>query len=163
MRRMPDPITHTCLSVVLARHRFGEHKGLFVLAALSPDLDVVIGGVYILLTQPLPHSVSDFARASMIFHPSLTAAIWFLPIYGLLLSWVFRRFNRRAKKAAFQKIYTVVIWGMLFHIGLDLLQSGNRLLWPLSWEKLPYTWDGNFPIFLSACWSGSWPFPLCCS
>ena len=143
---MPDPITHTCLSFVLARHCFREQKGLFVLAALSPDLDVALGGFYVLLTRPLPPSVSDFAQESLIFHPSLTAAIWFLPIYSLLLSWAFRRFNRRAQTVAFRQIYTAVIGGMLFHIGLDLMQTGNRLFWPMAWEFgfdiLPYTTAG---------------------
>lgn len=143
---MPDPITHTCLSFVIARHYFSEHKGLFVLAALSPDLDVFIGGIYVLLTRPFPSSVSDFVRASMIFHPGLTAAIWFLPIYSLMLSWVFRKFNRRAQAADFRQIYCIVICGMIFHIGLDLMQTGNLLLWPLPWEAgvgiLPYTTAG---------------------
>lgn len=143
---MPDPVTHTCLSLVLARHLFREHKGLFVLAGMSPDLDVAIGGVYLLLTRPLPSSIYDFTQESLIFHPSLTAAIWFLPIYAILLSWVFRRFNQRAQTAAFRQIYTIVLCGMLFHIGLDLLQTGNRPFWPLAWEAglgiLPYTTAG---------------------
>ena len=143
---MPDPITHTCLSFVFARHCFREQKGVFVLAAMSPDLDVVFGGVYVLLTRPLPPSVSDFTQESLIFHPSLTAAIWFLPIYSLLLSWVFRRFNRRAQRLPFGKVYMTVIWAMLFHIGLDLMQTGNRPFWPMAWEAglgiLPYTTAG---------------------
>jgi len=143
---MPDPITHTCLSFVFARHCFREQKGVFVLAAMSPDLDVALGGFYVLLTRPLPPSVSDFTQESLIFHPSLTAAIWFLPIYSLLLAWVFRRFNQRARTVAFRRIYTTVICGMLFHIGLDLMQTGNRLFWPMSWEVgfdiLPYTTAG---------------------
>ena len=130
---MPDPITHTCLSFVFARHCFREQKGVFVLAAMSPDLDVALGGFYVLLTRPLPPSVSDFTQESLIFHPSLTAAIWFLPIYSLLLAWVFRRFNQRARTVAFRQIYTTVICGMLFHIGLDLMQTGNRLFWPITW------------------------------
>lgn len=143
---MPDPITHTCLSYVVARHCFREQKGLFVLAALSPDIDVAVGGLYVLLTRPLPASVADFARDSLIFHPSFTAAIWFIPFYGLLLSWVFRRFNQAARGVVFARIYTIVISGMLLHVGLDLLQTGNRLLWPLAWETgfdiLPYTTAG---------------------
>lgn len=148
---MPDPITHTCVSYVFARHCFRNQKGLFVLAALSPDLDVAIGGVYILLTRPLPSSLSDFAQESLIFHPGLTAAVWFLPIYSLLLSWMFRSFCRRARAVAFRQIYTTVICGMLFHIGLDLMQTGNRLFWPMGWEVgfdiLPYTTAGRvFPL-----------------
>lgn len=143
---MPDPITHTSLSYVIARHGFREYKGLFVLSALSPDIDVAIGGIYILLTRP-PASVDVFFQESLIFHPSLTAAIWFIPLYGLMLSWVFRRFNQSARAATFKRIYKVVISGMLLHIGLDLMQTGNRLLWPLAWEAgfgiLPYTVAGR--------------------
>ena len=162
---MPDPITHTCLSFVFARHCFRAHKGLFVLAAMSPDLDVAIGGLYVLLTRPLPASISDFTQQSLTFHPGLTAAIWFLPIYSLVLSWVFRRFNQRAGRAAFKRIYAVVISGMLFHIGLDLMQTGNRLFWPLAWEFgfdiLPYTsagvvWPLVFSITLLIADSGGY-------
>ena len=143
---MPDPVTHTCLSFVFARHCFRRQKGVFVLAAMSPDLDVALGGLYVLLAQPLPRSVGDFARESLVFHPGLTAAVWFLPIYGLLLSWVFRRLNPRTQAAAFKQTYTAVICGMLFHVGLDLLQTGNRPFWPMAWEAgfdiLPYTTAG---------------------
>jgi len=144
---MPEPITHACVSVVLARHFFGAQKWLFVLAAMAPDIDVVIGGLYVLLTRPLPESVGEFAHQSLIFHPSFTAAIWFIPLYSLLLSWVFRRFSHTARAEAFRRIFGNVICGMLFHLGLDLLQTGNRLMWPMAWETgfdiLPYTTAGR--------------------
>ncbi len=140
---MPDPITHISISFIIARHWFGEQKFLFVLAALSPDIDVAVGGVYILLTGPWPTSLADFAQKSMIFHPSLTAAIWFIPVYSALLAWVFRRVNKKAATAPFSRIYIVVLTGAFLHIGLDLLQSGNRPLWPLEvtlgLDVLPYS------------------------
>ena len=128
---MPDPITHASVSLVIARHWFRDRKGLFVLAALSPDLDVAIGGIFILLAGPFPTSVVDFTRASLVFHPSLSAAVWFLPFYSLLMSWGFRGISPKGAEADFGRIYTVVLAGMLLHIGLDLTQTGNRPLWPL--------------------------------
>ena len=128
---MPDPITHTSLSIIFARHWFRDQKGLFVLAALSPDLDVVIGGIFILLTGPFPSSIADFTRASLIFHPGLTAALWFVPLHSLLWSWGFRAINKKAHEANFSRIYFIVTAGIFLHLGLDLLQTGNRPFWPL--------------------------------
>jgi len=140
---MPDPITHISISFIFARQWFREQKFLFVLAALSPDIDVAVGGVYVLLTGPWPTSLADFAQKSMIFHPSLTAAIWFIPVYSALLALVFRRVNKKAATAPFSRIYTIVLSGAFLHIGLDLLQSGNRPLWPLEvtlgLDVLPYS------------------------
>ena len=45
---MPDPITHVSISFIFARQWFREQKLLFVLAALSPDIDVAVGGAYLL-------------------------------------------------------------------------------------------------------------------
>jgi len=131
---MPDPITHTSISFIIARHWFRDQKGLFVLTALSPDLDVVIGGIFILLTGPFPASIADFTRASLIFHPGLTAAVWFTPFYSLLWSWGFRAINKRALEVDFSRIYTIAAAGVLLHLALDLLQTGNRPFWPLEIE-----------------------------
>ena len=82
----------------------------------------------------------------MIFHPSLSAAIWFIPIYSALLAWGFRRIDKKAATAKFSRIYGVVLAGAL-HIGLDLLQTGNRPLWPLEitfgLDVLPYSAAGR--------------------
>ena len=86
---MPDPITHASVSFVIARHWFADRKGLFVLAALSPDLDVAIGGIFILLAGPFPTSVVDFTRASLLFHPSLSAAIWLWIIGSFATAFIF--------------------------------------------------------------------------
>ena len=145
---MPDPITHASLSLIFARHCFRDHKSIFVLAALSPDIDVVVGGLFILLSGPWPASLPDFFEKSMIFHPGLSAAIWFIPIYGLFLSWIFRKMPRIAAGANFNQIYTLVLVGMVLHLGLDFLQTGNRPLWPLDvtagLNLLPYTPAGRF-------------------
>ena len=144
---MPDPITHVSVSFIFARHLFRDHRLLFVLAALSPDIDVAVGGIFILLTGPLPTSLGDFAAKSMIFHPSLSAAIWFIPIYSVLLAWGFRRIDQKAATAKFSRIYGVVLAGTFLHIGLDLLQTGNRPLWPLEMtfglDVLPYSPAGR--------------------
>jgi len=145
---MPDPITHATLSYLVARHRFKNQKLLFVLAGLSPDIDVFIGGIFILLAGPWPASLADFLNESMIFHPGLSAAIWFVPIYGLMLAWVFRKIGKNAAETNFSRIYALVLAGMLLHLGLDLLQTGNRPLWPLDvtagLDILPYSPAGRF-------------------
>ena len=151
---MPDPLTHASISLVTARHGFKDHKLLFVLAGLSPDIDVFIGGIYILLSSPLPASPADFFNRSLIFHPGLSAAIWFVPAYCLILSWVFRKFVRRAAEKPYRRIYTLVGAGMLLHLGLDLLQPGNRPLWPLDvtagFDILPYSPAGRLMTMLAA-------------
>ena len=151
---MPDPITHASLSFIFARHCFKDQKSLFVMAALSPDIDVFIGGLFILLTGSWPVSLTDFFDKSMIFHPGLSAAIWFIPIYGLFLSWMFRKVGKRAAEANFKRIYTVVLVGMLLHLGLDFLQTGNRPLWPLDLTVglniLPYTPGGRLGTMMAA-------------
>jgi hypothetical protein len=140
---MPDPITHVSISFIFANQLYREQKFLFVLAALSPDIDVAVGGAYLLLSGPFPTSLADFAHRSMIFHPSLTAAIWFAPIFSAFLAWGFRRLNKKAAAVQFSRIYTLVLAGVFLHIGLDLLQTGNRLLWPLELtfglDVLPYS------------------------
>jgi hypothetical protein len=145
---MPDPITHASVSFIFARHCFKDQKFLFVLAALSPDIDVLIGGLFILLIGPWPASLTDFFDESLIFHPGLSAAIWFVPIYALILSWVFRKIGKRAVKENFGRIYSLVFVGMLLHLGLDMLQPGNQPLWPLEVTAglniLPYSPAGRF-------------------
>jgi hypothetical protein len=151
---MPDPITHAALSYVVARRSFTDQKLLFVLAGLSPDIDVFIGGIFILLAGPWPASLADFLNASMIFHPGLSTAIWFVPIYGLILSWVFRKIGKKAAETNFSRIYPLVLVGMLLHLGLDFLQTGNRPLWPLDVTAglniLPYSPAGRFWTMLAA-------------
>ena len=151
---MPDPLTHASISLVIARHGFKDHKLLFVLAGLSPDIDVFIGGVYILLTGPWPASVLDFFNRSLVFHPGLSAAVWFAPVYCLFLSWVFRKLGRRAAETPYSRIYTLVGAGMLVHLGLDFLQTGNRPLWPLDvtagFDILPYSPGGRLLTMMAA-------------
>ena len=151
---MPDPITHISVSFVFARHFFNDHKRMFVLAALSPDIDVAVGGAFILLFRPMPTSLAEFAEKSMIFHPSLTATLWFIPIFAGLLSWGFRKIDQKAAKISFSRIYIVALVGMLFHIGLDMMQPGNRPLWPLDvtagFDLLPISPVGRIWTMLGA-------------
>ena len=152
---MPDPLTHASVSLVIARHGFKNHKLLFVLAGLSPDIDVFIGGVYILLSGSWPASVPDFFHQSLIFHPGLSAAIWFAPIYCLILSWVFRKLGRRAADIPFSRLYALIGTGILVHLGLDFLMAGNRPFWPLDiaagFDVLPYSPAGQlFPMTAAA-------------
>jgi hypothetical protein len=151
---MPDPITHTALSYLVARHRFKDQKLLFVLAGLSPDIDVFIGGIFILIAGPWPASLADFLDASLMFHPGLSAAIWFVPVYSLMLAWVFRKIGQKAAETNFRRIYTLVLMGMLLHLGLDFLQTGNRPFWPMDvragLDILPYSPAGRFWTLLAA-------------
>jgi len=151
---MPDPITHASLSLLFARYCFKDQKFLFVLAGLSPDIDVFIGGLFILLTGPWPASLTEFFERSLILHPGLSAAIWFVPIYGLMLAWAFRRLTKTAAALDFSRIYLLVLVGMLLHLGLDLLQTGNRPLWPLEMTAglnvLPYTPSGRLWTMVTA-------------
>ena len=151
---MPDPITHAALAYVFARHCFKNQKLRFVVAGLAPDIDVFIGGIFILLAGPWPASWTDFLDASMIFHPGLSAAIWFVPVYSLMLAWVFRQIGKKAAETNFSRIYTLVLVGMLLHLGLDFLQTGNRPLWPLDVTAglhiLPYSPAGRFWTMMAA-------------
>jgi hypothetical protein len=52
-----------------------------VLSGLSPDIDILVGGVYILVTGPFPSSVVEFARRSLIFHPTATASFFLFPFF----------------------------------------------------------------------------------
>lgn len=151
---MPDPITHVSLSYLVARRCFSDRKGWFVLAGLAPDIDVAIGGAYVLITRPLPRSVVEFARDSLIFHPGLSAAIWFLPIYSVLLAGLFSRLSSQKDDGSFMAMLKLVFAGMLLHIGLDLLQPGNRPLWPLEItagvDILPYSPAGRLLTITAA-------------
>ncbi len=151
---MPDPITHASLAFIFGRHCFKDQKWLFVLAGLSPDLDVFIGGAFILLSGPWPASLTDFFDRSLIFHPGLTAAIWFTPIYCFIFAWVFRKIGKKSVEANFGRIYGIVLTGMLLHLGLDFLQTGNRPLWPLDvtagLNVLPYTPAGRLWTMVTA-------------
>jgi len=52
-----------------------------VLSGLSPDIDIFVGGVYIIITGPFPSSAVEFARRSLIFHPTVTASLFFVPFF----------------------------------------------------------------------------------
>lgn len=121
---MPEPLTHACVSLVVARHWCRDHKALFVWSGLSPDIDVVFGGLYILLSGPLPKSVVDFAQKSLIFHPTLSASLFFLPLFPLIMLMFFRLVKPSMAPAEWRKGYWVVLAGVVLHLGLDMLQTG---------------------------------------
>ncbi len=131
---MPDPISHSCISYVVARHALPRHKLLFVLSGLSPDIDVPVGALYCLLTGPPPESLLDFARQSLIFHPSLTASLFFAPVLALLLVGFFRLVIKNHLPDSFQRTYGIILCGIGLHLALDLLQTGNLPFWPLKIE-----------------------------
>lgn len=131
---MPDPITHSCISYVVARHAVSRHQLLFVLSGLSPDIDVAAGALYCLLIGPQPESILDLAEKSLIFHPSLTASLFFAPVLALLLVGFFRLVIKNHLPHSFQWTYGIVLCGICLHLALDLLQTGNLPFWPLKIE-----------------------------
>jgi len=145
--RMPEPITHACISYVVARHCCRQHKPLFVWSGLSPDIDVAIGGLYILIRGPLPGSIFEFAERSLIFHPTLSSSLFFLPFFPLLMLLFFRFVKPAMVPSDLRKGYLIVLAGVLLHLGLDMLQTGNRPFWPLAldagFDILPYSAKGR--------------------
>jgi membrane-bound metal-dependent hydrolase YbcI (DUF457 family) len=144
---MPDPVTHLCIAYMVARHFFKENKLLFLLATLSPDIDCLIGAVYILLTGPLPKTFTELVHRSLIFHPSLTGSFLFLPFFALAVLLFLSFIKRDIVPKSMKKGYVIVLAAILLHLGMDLLQTGNKPLWPLELEAgldiLPYSIEGR--------------------
>jgi len=144
---MPGAITHCCISYIIARHFCRNNKALLVLSGLSPDIDILIGGIYIIITGPFPVSAAEFARRSLIFHPTLTASLFFVPLFSLLMLMFFIFIGRKIVPLDIKKGYGIVLAGVLIHVGLDMLQTGNKPFWPMEIEAglniLPYSASGR--------------------
>ena len=144
---MPGAITHCCISYVIARHCCRNNKTLLVLSGLSPDIDILIGGIYIAATSPLPGSAVEFARRSLIFHPTFSASLFFIPFFSLLMLMFFIFVGRKMVPLNIKKGYVVVFTGILIHVGLDMLQTGNKPFWPMEIEAglniIPYSVSGR--------------------
>ena len=151
---MPDPITHLCLSYIIARHFFKNDKALFILSGISPDIDVAVGGFYILLTGPWPKSFYEFTQHSLVFHPTVTSSFIFIPFFALLLLCCFYIIRRSMVEVNVKKAYGIILGGICFHVFLDLLQTGNLPLWPFEFEAgfniLPYSAMGRGLTILGA-------------
>jgi len=144
---MPGVTTHCCISYIIARHFCRNNKVLLVLSGLSPDIDILIGGIYIIITGPFPSSAVEFAQRSLIFHPTLTASLFFVPFFSLLMLIFFISISRKTVPLDIKKGYGIVLTGVLIHLGLDMLQTGNKPFWPIEFEAglniIPYSVSGR--------------------
>jgi hypothetical protein len=152
--KMPGVVTHCCISYIVARHFCRNNKLLLVLSGLSPDIDIIVGGIYILITGPFPSSAVEFARGSLIFHPTVTASLFFVPLFSLFMLMFFLFINRKMVPMEIKKGYGIVLAGILIHLGLDMLQTGNKPFWPMKIEAglnlIPYSVSGGVVTTLIA-------------
>lgn len=120
---------------------------------MAPDIDGLVALIYMFFALPADTPAAELKRIFELFHPSLPGSVFFLPIFVLLLLGFFRVINRKWVPAHFGKAYGLVLTGILLHLGLDLLMTGNRPFWPLSFEAglgiIPYShWGVLVPMAL---------------
>ena len=129
-----DNLTHTLFAIALARaggRRLGPYAtGLLVLAANSPDIDVV--------------SRLESTAAYLHYHRGPTHALAAAPLLALAVAGVFalgRRLARSTRPFSFARAYLVALGGVVVgNIFLDWCTGyGTRLLAPFSWRWL--AWD----------------------
>lgn len=103
-------------------------------AAAFPDLDFVLGYV----------SELAYLRG----HRGVTHSLVLLPLWGLLLAWLFGRLARRSRpETDWRGFYAVACAGILIHIGGDLItQFGTMILAPFSDRR--FGWGTTFIIDL---------------
>lgn len=103
-------------------------------AAAFPDLDFVLGYV----------SELAYLRG----HRGVTHSLLLLPLWGLLLAWLFARLARRRRPAAdWRQFYAIACAAILIHIAGDLItQFGTMILAPFSDRR--FGWGTTFIIDL---------------
>ena len=148
---MPDPVTHLSAGFIFARHFFKEHKILFLCSCMIPDIDGLVGIIYIYFALPSGPPESEIKRVFELFHPSLPASFLFLPFLVILVIYTFKLINKKLVPSNFIEAYVLVLTAILLHLGLDLLMTGNRPFWPLPFEAglgiIPYsTWGVLIPM-----------------
>ncbi len=145
---MPDPVTHLSFGFFVARRFFREYKILFLCSCMVPDIDGLVGLIYIFLFLPDDTPRDEIGRVFELFHPSLPASLFFLPVFVVLVIWAFRLVNRNLVPVSFKKAYLLVFTAISFHLCLDMMMTGNRPFWPLSIEAglgiIPYSRWGLF-------------------
>ncbi|MBU2509846.1 metal-dependent hydrolase [bacterium] len=151
---MPDPITHLSIGYIVARHCYKDNKTLFLCSTIIPDIDGLTGLVYIFLVLPSGSSPDEMARVFQLFHPSLTASLFFLPVFAYIILLAFRLVNRKLVPQATAKAYRLILVAILIHLGLDMLMTGNRPFWPLAFEAglpvIPYSiWGTIVPMIVA--------------
>lgn len=145
---MPDPITHLTIGFVAARHFFNDYKILFLCACMVPDIDGLFGLLYIFFFLPEGAPGERMAEVFEAFHPSLPASLFFLPFFAAIVVFLFRWVKPGWVPVSFKRAYLLVLTAILLHLGLDMLMTGNRPFWPLSFEAglgiIPYSIWGVF-------------------
>jgi len=129
-----DNLTHTLFAIALARageRRLGPYgTGLLVLAANSPDIDVV--------------SRVESTVVYLHCHRGPTHALAAAPLLALAVAGVFalgRKLARSTRPFSFARAFLVALGGVVVgHMFLDWCTNyGTRLLAPFSWRWL--AWD----------------------
>jgi len=116
-----DNITHTLVGVTLANGFYRSRVGkaavpILAIASNLPDLDALV----VLSGDP----------RSVLLRRTFGHSLLLLPIWVLLLTWIFRRFYPRLP---FRAILGLTALGAGLHLLFDLVNSfGVVLLWPLS-------------------------------
>lgn len=144
---MPDPVTHLSVGYVVARHLFRKHKPLFLFSTMAPDIDGFVGLVYIMIVYPMDTPRAELKAVFEIFHPSLPASLFFLPLFGLIILAIALRIRPTSVPVQRSNAFLLVVTAILVHLGLDMLMTGNRPFWPLKIEAglpvIPYTSLGS--------------------
>lgn len=121
---------------------------LFVVAANTPDIDVLLG----LLGDPI---------LSIRYHRGLTHSILFAPFLAILPALVFRILSPVKN---IRLLWIVALLGIVLHIFFDLVTSfGTRILTPLSDTRYALDWlfiiDPVFTVGLGLSVVMSWKMP----
>ncbi|MBI5192878.1 MAG: metal-dependent hydrolase [Nitrospirae bacterium] len=129
-----DPVTHGLAGIVIARAGFsnslkklGPVTGL--LTALSPDSDILL--------RYFGEEV--FLR----YHRGITHSLILLPVYSLILAFIFQRVFR--KKEGYIFFYLLCFLSLLSHIILDLMTSFGTMAFS-PWTDKRMSWDLIFII-----------------
>ena len=136
-----DSLTHTALGGVIAEAVFREKLGskaviLGCLGGLLPDLDVLTG---IVMADPW---------VQLTIHRGITHSLFFVPIFGLLLGWIFWRWNKR--RTSFWWWYLLAFLVLFTHPLLDCCTSyGTQIFAPFSKVRVAWNCVSIIDIFYS--------------
>ncbi len=146
---MPDPVTHLSVGFVVARHCCRENKAFFLCCSIIPDIDGLIGLLYMFFFLPSGMPSSEIKAVFESFHPSFSASFLFLPFFAGLILVISRRTVPGWMPPSMKKSYALILLAILVHLTLDMLMTGNRPFWPLPLEAglsvIPYS---NWGIFV---------------
>ena len=136
-----DSLTQTALGGVIAEAGFREKLGgkaviLGCLGGFLPDLDVMTG---IVLADPW---------VQLTVHRGITHSLFFEPLFGLLLGWIFWRWNNR--RTSFWWWYLLAFLVLFTHPLLDCCTSyGTQIFAPFSKVRVAWNCVSIIDIFYS--------------